>query len=116
MAYDCWTVDSRPTVALAAVCPHKGGRRKRRSGLTFFSVWAPRTLRAYVFRRFGHPGALSLRFPMFLRVGRSELTKINVSEPRALSLDACAAKSPARDLGTFFVCGILGAPGLAGNH
>ena len=57
-------------------------------------------------------GALSLRFQMFLRAGRSELTKINVSEPRTLSLDACAAKSPARDLGFFLY---FGRPGLGGE-
>ena len=36
--------------------------------------------------------ALSLRFPMFGGLGRSELTFSNVSGPPTLSLDACAAK------------------------
>ena len=45
----------------------------------FSSAWAPR-------------GALSLRFPVFGGLGRSELTFSNVSGPPTLSLDACAAK------------------------
>ena len=44
---------------------------------------------------------------MFLRIGHSELTKTTVSEPRTLSLNACVAKSPARDLGTFLKNAIL---------
>ena len=50
----------------------------------------------------GPPAHLDLRFPVFLRGGRFEIIKYNVSDPWAVSTDACAAKSPARDLGTFF--------------
>ena len=58
---------------------------------------------------------LSIRFQWFLRAGRSELTKINVSERWTLSVGACAAKSTARYLDVFFEA-ILWVAGLAGNH
>ena len=69
----------------------------------FSSAWAPR-------------GALSLRFPVFGGLGRSELTFSNVSGPPTLSLDACAAKRARPVWGEFFFGGILVVPGVAGNH
>ena len=69
----------------------------------FSSAWAPR-------------GALSLRFPVFGGLGRSELTFSNVSVPLTLSLDACAAKRAQPVWNDFFSDGILSVPGVAGNH
>ena len=69
----------------------------------FSSAWAPR-------------GALSLRFPVFGRLGRSEYTFSNVSGPLALSLDACAAKRAQPVWGYFGVEGISWVLGLVGNH
>ena len=59
--------------------------------LVFYSVLGLRTY-------------LDVRFPVFLRGGRFETIKYNVSEPWTISTDACAAKSPTRNLGTFFFC------------
>ena len=69
----------------------------------FSSAWAPR-------------GALSLRFPTFGGLGRSELTFSNVSVPPTLSLDACAAKRAQPVWNDFLSGAILWVPGLAGNH
>ena len=59
---------------------------------------------------------LDLCFPVFLRGGRFETIKYDVSEPWAISADACPAKSPPGSLDQFFLGGILWVPGLAGNN
>ena len=59
---------------------------------------------------------LSVRFPVFGRQRRSELTFSDTSWPPTLSPYACAAKSPSDLKVPNKFGGILSVPALAGNN